>query len=43
MRDFKKKRGEKAKHSFPLSFITFLEGIMSAFLYHTFTLISLLV
>lgn len=32
MSDSETRRGQKAKHLFPLSFITFLEGITSAFL-----------
>lgn len=36
------RRRQKAKHLFPLSFITFLEGITSAFLPHALTSVPLL-
>lgn len=42
MSDSETKRGQKAKHLFPLSFITFREGITSAFLACTLTSIPLL-
>lgn len=42
MSDSETERGQKTKHLFPLSFITFLEGITSAFLPHTLTPIPLL-
>lgn len=36
------RRGQKAKHLFPLSFITFLEGITSAFLPPALSSVALL-